>query len=145
MVRALDLLLLVGQVGLVVLLVVMPLFASYDKWREWSNQRRAVAVTLAIGIAAVAFGQYRRIVMLDKGSLGHAIGNVGLFRGPWYSRQVSVALWEYVAAMLAGGMLLGLAFEAGFKKKWKPAAGFSALFVLMVVLASLLKLHGWVD
>ena len=125
------------------LLVVMPLFASYDKWREWSNQRRAVAVALAIGIAAVAFGQYRRIVKLDKGSLEQALGNVGRFRGPWYARQVSVALWEYVAAMLAGGLLVGLAFEAGFKRSWKKAAGFGALFVLMVVLASLLKLHGW--
>jgi hypothetical protein len=140
-----DLLLLLGQVLLVVLLVVMPLFAGYDKWREWSNQRRAVAVALAIGIAAVAFGQYRRIVMLDKGSLGHAIGNVGLFRGPWYSRTVSVALWEYVFAMIAGGSLLGLAFEAGFKKHWRRCAGFSALFALMVLLASLLKLHRWGD
>ncbi len=140
-----DLLLLVGQVTLVVMLVVMPLFSSYDKWREWSNTRRAVAVALAIGVAAVAFGQYRRVVMLDKGSLGHALGNVGLFRGPWFARQVSVALWEYVAAMLAGGLLMGLAFEAGFKKRWKPAAGFAGLFLLMVVLASLLKLHGWSD
>ena len=140
-----DLLLLLGQVTLVVLLVVMPLFASYDKWREWTNQRRAVAVALAVGIAAVAFGQYRRLVMLDKGSLGHALGNVGLFKGPWYARQVSVSLWEYVAAMIAGGLLLGLAFEAGFKKRWRGAAGFGGLFALMVVLASLLKLHGWGD
>ena len=138
-----DLLLLVAQVALVTLLVVMPLFASYDRWREWSAQRRAVAVALAIGIAAVAFGQYRRIVMLDKGSLSHAIGNVGLFRGPWYSRHVSVTLWEYVAAMIAGGVMLGLAFEAGFKKSWKRSAGFASIFVLLVVLASLLKLHGW--
>lgn len=140
-----DLLLLLGQVALVVLLVVMPLFASYDKWREWSSQRRAVAVALAIGIAAVAFGQYRRIVMLDKGSLGHSLGNVGLFRGPWYARQVSVSLWEYVAAMIAGGVLLGLAFEAGFKRKWQRSAGFAGAFALLVFLASLLKLHGWSD
>mgnify|MGYP001433751899 CR=1 FL=1 len=140
-----DLLLLLAQVALVVLLVVMPLFHGYDKWREWSAQRRAAAAALAIGIAAVAFGQYRRIVMLDKGSLTHALGNVGLFKGPWYSRHVSVTLWEYVAAMVAGGVLLGLAFEAGFKKSWWRAAGFSGLFALMVALASLLKLHGWVD
>ncbi len=140
-----DLLLLLAQVALVVMLVVMPLFASYDRWREWSPQRRAVAVALAVGIAAVAFGQYRRIVMLDKGSLSHALGNVGLFRGPWFARNVSVALWEYVAAMIAGGVLLGLAFEAGFKKNWKRAAGFSSIFVLLVVLAALLKLHSWAD
>ena len=140
-----DLLLLLGQVLLVVLLVVMPLFAGYDKWRQWSNQRRAVAVALAVGIAAVAFGQYRRIVMLDKGGLSHALGNVGLFHGPWYSRTVSVALWEYVAAMLAGGALLGLAFEAGFRRSWKRAAGFAAMFALLVLFASLLKMHSWVD
>src|SRR4051794_40368712 len=114
-----DLLLLLGQVALVVLLVVMPLFASYDRWREWSGKRRAVAVALAVGIAAVGYGQYRRIVMLHEGALSHAIGNVGLFRGPWYSRQVSVSLWEYVAAMVGGGVLTGLAFEAGFKRDWK--------------------------
>ncbi|MBK7857658.1 MAG: hypothetical protein IPJ65_03310 [Archangiaceae bacterium] len=138
-----DLLLLLGQVALVVLLVVMPLFASYDKWREWSSQRRAVAVALAIGIAAVAFGQYRRLVMLDKGGLQHALGNAGLFKGPWYARSVSVALWEYVAAMISGGVLLGLAFEAGFRRNFKRALGFTAVFGLLVLLASLLKMHGW--
>jgi hypothetical protein len=138
-----DLLLLLGQVALVVLLVVMPLFASYDKWREWSSQRRAVALALAIGIAAVAFGQYRRIVMLDKGSLRSALGNANLFHGPWYARSVSVALWEYVAAMIGGGALLGLAFEAGFRRNFRRAVGYTGVFALLVALASLLKMHGW--
>jgi hypothetical protein len=138
-----DLLLLLGQVALVVLLVVMPLFASYDKWREWSSQRRAVAVALAIGIAAVAFGQYRRVVMLHESSLRSTLGNTNLFRGPWYARAVPVALWEYVAAMIGGGALLGLAFEAGFRRNYKRSAGYAGVFGLLVLLASLLKMRGW--
>jgi len=138
-----DLLLLLGQVALVVLLVVMPLFSGIDKWREWSWPRRATALALALGIAAVGFGQYRRIVVLDKGGLQHALGNVGLFSGPWYSRRVVVSVWEYGATLLASALLVGMAFEAARRRSYFRATAFLGTFVLLLCLAVMVKLHGW--
>jgi hypothetical protein len=138
-----DLLLLLGQVALVVLLVVMPLFSGIDKWREWSWARRTTALALAIGVAAVGFGQYRRIVLLDKGGLQQALGNVGLFSGPWYSRRVVLSVWEYGAMVLAGALLMGMAFEALRRRSYFRAVAFIALFCLLLGLAVLVKLHRW--
>lgn len=140
-----DLLLLLGQVALVVLLVVMPLFSGIDRWQGWSWRQRIAALALALGIAVVGFGQYRRVVMLDKGGLQQALGNVGLFHGPWYSRRVTVSLWEYAGTLLAGSLLLALAFDAGRSRQWLKALAFFATFALLLALAVLLKLRTWRD
>jgi hypothetical protein len=139
-----DVLLLLAQVVLAVLLVVMPLFSAYDKWAAWSPRRRIIAVAFAIGIAVVAFGQYQRNVKLHEGGLEHAIGNVGLLRsGPWYARRVWLTLWEYLGTVVAGSLLLSFALEAARKKAWLRFAASAGVFVLMLTLAVLLKLHTW--
>jgi hypothetical protein len=138
-----DVLLLLAQVVLAVMLVVMPLFSAYDKWASWSPKRRIIAVAFAIGIAVVAFGQYQRIVKLHEGGLEHALGNVGLFHGPWYARRVWMTLWEYLGSVIAGSLLLGFAIEAARKKAWMRFAASAGVFALMLTLAVLLKLHTW--
>jgi hypothetical protein len=140
-----DLVLLLAQVVLAVLLVVMPLFSAYDKWTGWTARRRLIAVAFAVGIAVVAFGQYQRIVHLNDGSLKDALGNVGLFRGPWYARRVWMTVWEYVGAVVAGAVLLSMSIDAGRRRAWPRAAASAALFALMVSLVVLLKLRSWGD
>lgn len=140
-----DLLLLLAQVVLVVLLVVIPLFSGYDKWRAWSPTRKLVAVALAVGIAVVAFGQYQRIITLHESGLEQAFGGGGarVLRGPWYARRVAVSLWEWIGSVAAGAVLLALAVDAWRRRARARAAGFAALFVLMGVLGALLKLRSW--
>lgn len=139
-----ELILLLAQVLLVVLLVVIPLFSGYDKWQEWSTRRKLVATALALGIAVVAFSQYRRIVTLDKAGLGAAFKPGATHtRGPWFAERVGVSLWEWLASMIAGSVLLALAAEAWRRKKRAQAAGYVALFGLLVTLAALLKLRSW--
>lgn len=139
-----DLLLLLAQVVLVVLLVVIPLFSGYDKWRAWSPRRRLVAVALAVGIAVVAFGQYSRLVTLNQSGLERAFGDgATVLHGPWYARRVTVSLWEWIGSVTAGAVLLSLCLDAWQRKKKPQAAGFAGLFVLMALLASLLKLRSW--
>jgi len=139
-----DLILLIAQVLLVVLLVVIPLFSGYDKWQEWSGRRKVVAVALAIGIAVVAFSQYRRIVTLDKTGIGNAFKpGATHMHGPWFAERVGVSLWEWLATMVAGSVLLALVLEAWRRRKRAQAAGYLALFALMVGLATLLKLRSW--
>lgn len=139
-----DLLLLLAQVVLVVLLVVIPLFSGYDKWRAWSTQRKVVAVALAVGIAVVAFGQYSRIVTLNQSGLERAFGDgPSVLHGPWYARRVTVSLWEWVGSVAAGAVLLSLSLDAWQRKQRPRAAGFAGLFVLMAVLGALLKLRSW--
>lgn len=139
-----DLLLLLAQVVLVVLLVVIPLFSGYDKWRAWSTQRKVVALALAVGIAVVAFGQYRRIITLNSGGLERAFGDSShVLQGPWYARRVTVSLWEWAGSVAAGGVLLSLSLDAWQRKHRPKAIGFAALFALMSVLGALLKLRSW--
>lgn len=140
-----DLLLLLAQVVLVVLLVVIPLFSGYDKWRSWSTQRKVVAVALAVGIAVVAFGQYRRIITLHQSGLEHAFDDVPhVLQGrPWYARRVTVSLWEWLGSVAAGAVLVALAVDAWQRKQRPKAAGFAALFALMAVFGALLKLRFW--
>lgn len=138
-----DVLLLLAQVVLVVLLVVIPLFSGYDKWRAFSPQRKVVALALAVGIAVIVFGQYRRLVTLDQSGIQDALGQGTVLRGPWYARRVSVSLWEWVTSVIAGAVLLTLGFEAWRKKHPWRAAGFVGLLVLMLALGALVKLRGW--
>ncbi len=138
-----DLLLLFAQVLLIVLLVVLPLFSAYDKWQQWPTRRKLIALALAVGIAVVAFGQYRRIVHLSDGDLRAAVGNVGLFHGAWYARRVSFTLWEYVGSILAGTVLVALSFDAARRSKWSETAGYAGVFALMIALTLLLKLRSW--
>ena len=140
-----DVLLLLAQVVLAVLLVVMPLFSAYDKWAGWSARRRIVAVAFAVGIAVVAFGQYRRIVHLKEGGLEAAIANLGTWRGPWFARRVVVSFWEWLGTILAGSVLAGFAIDAGRKRQWRSFAATAGLFALLVTLAALLKLGSWGD
>lgn len=138
-----DLLLLLAQVVLVVLLVVIPLFSGYDKWRAWSTQRKVVAIALAVGIAVVAFGQYRRIITLNQRGLERAFGEGRVLQGPWYARRVTVSLWEWVGSVAAGAVLLSLSLDAWQRKHRPRALGFVALFALMAVLGAMLKLRSW--
>jgi hypothetical protein len=138
-----DLLLLLAQVVLIVLLVVLPLFSAYDKWSEWPTRRKVIAVALALGIAVVAFGQYRRIVKLHGGDLSDAVGNVGLFHGAWYARRITFPLWEYAGTLISGSLLLGLAADTARRKKWSQAATYAGAFALMIALAILLKVRSW--
>lgn len=140
-----DLLLLLAQVVLVVLLVVIPLFSGYDKWRAWSPRRKLVAVALAVGIAVVAFGQYSRIVTLNQSGLERAFGDgANVLHGtPWYARRVTVSLWEWIGSVTAGAVLLSLCLDSWQRKKRVQAAGFAGMFLLMALLASLLKLRSW--
>jgi hypothetical protein len=138
-----DVLLLLAQIVLVVLLVVIPLFSGYDKWRAMSPQRKVVALALAVGIAVIAFGQYRRLVTLDQGGIQDALSQGNVLRGPWYARRVSVSLWEWLLSVAAGTALLTLGFDAWKKKQRWRAAGFVALITLMLTLGALVKLRGW--
>jgi hypothetical protein len=138
-----DALLLLAQVVLVVLLVVIPLFSGYDKWQSWSPRRKVVAVALAVGIAAVAFGQYRRIVTLHEGGLEDALKSTRSGHVAWYARRVGTSVWEWLASVVAGAVLLALAVDAARRKKRAHALGYGALFGLMVVLGALLKLRSW--
>ena len=139
-----DLILLLAQVLLVVLLVVIPLFSGYDKWQEWSGRRKLVATALAMGIAVVAFSQYRRIVTLDKAGLGAALKpGASHLRGPWYAQRVGVSLWEWLGTMIAGSILLALGIESWRRKKRGQAVGYFALFGVLVALMTLLKLRSW--
>lgn len=141
-----DVLLLLAQVVLVVLLVVIPLFSGYDKWRAFSPQRKVVALALAVGIAVIVFGQYRRLVTLDQGGIQGALQDGHVLHGrPWYVRRVAVSLWEWVLSVVAGTVLLTLGFEAFKKKQRWCAAGFVGLLVLMLALGALVKLRGWAD
>jgi hypothetical protein len=140
-----DLLLLLAQVVLVVLLVVIPLFSGYDKWRAWSTQRKVVAVALAVGIAVVAFGQYSRIVTLNQSGLERAFGDgPSVLHGrPWYARRVTVSLWEWVGSVGAGAVLLSLSLDAWQRRQRPRAAGCAGLVGLMAVLGALLKRRSW--
>lgn len=139
-----DLLLLLAQVVLVVLLVVIPLFSGYDKWRAWSPQRKLVAVALALGIAVVAFGQYRRLVSLHREGLQQALDSgPRVLAGPWYARRVAVSLWEWLLSVAAGGVVVALAIDAWRRKRRPQAAGYAGLFLLMALLMALLKLRSW--
>ena len=139
-----DLLLLLAQVVLVVLLVVIPLFSGYDKFREWSTQRKVVAVALAVGIAVVAFGQYRRIITLHQSGLERAFDDgPRVLHGPWYARRVTVSLWEWLGSVAAGAVFCALAVDSWRRRQRPRAVGFVALFVLMGVLGALLKLRSW--
>ena len=140
-----DLVLLLVQVLLVVLLVMIPLFSGYDKWQAWSPQRKLIAVALAVGIAVVAFGQYRHIVNLSSGGLEAAFSGRPVLRGPWYARRVAVSLWEWLGTVAAGSVLLALTVDAWRTRKRGKAAGFAALFGLMLALGILLKLRTWSD
>lgn len=138
-----DVVLLLAQVVLVVLLVVIPLFSGYDKFKQWTPQRKAVAIALAVGIAVVAFGQYRRIVRLHQSSLESALANVGLYRGPWYARRIVVSFWEWLGTIFAGSVMAAFALDAARRRQWPRFAATAGLFALMVTLAALLKLGSW--
>jgi hypothetical protein len=141
-----DLLLLLVQVLLVVLLVVIPLFSGYDKWQAWSPRRKMIAVALAVGIAVVAFGQYRRLVNLSSGGLEAAFASKPVLHGgPWYARRVAVSVWEWLGTVAAGAVLVALAVDAWRLKRKTRAAGYAALFGLMLGLGILLKLRSWSD
>jgi hypothetical protein len=137
-----DLVLLLIQVLLVVLLIVIPLFSGYDKWQAWSPARKLTAVALGIGIAVVAFGQYKRLVVLHKPDLPRAFGPGGL-HAPWYLRETTLTVWEYLGAVIAGSTMLGLAFVAAQRGRWTRVAGFVAAFLIMLAMSVALRLHWW--
>lgn len=140
-----DVLLLLVQIVLVVLLVVIPLFSGFDKFQQWSPQRKAIAIALAVGIAVVAFGQYRRIVRLHEHGLESAFANIGLYKGPWYARRIVVSFWEWLGTIAAGSVMAAFAIDAAYRRQWARFAAVAGLFSLMVTLAALLKLGSWGD
>lgn len=133
---------LLAQVVLVVLLVVIPLFSGYDKFRAWSPQRKVVALALAAGIAVVAFGQYRRLITLHQSGLEQALKQ-NVLHGPWYARRVGVSLWEWLGSVVAGAVMLSVAIDAWRRGDRRRALGVGAVFVLLGALGTLLKLRSW--
>ncbi|GMU60629.1 MAG: hypothetical protein AMXMBFR34_23920 [Myxococcaceae bacterium] len=126
--------------------MVIPLFSGYDKWQAWSTRRKVIAVALAVGIAVVAFGQYRRLVNISSSGLEAAFASKPMLRGgPWYARRVIVSLWEWLGTVAAGAVLVSLAIESWRQKKKRRAAGYAALFGLMLALGAALKLRTWSD
>ncbi|MFT3711597.1 MAG: hypothetical protein QM817_28505 [Archangium sp.] len=109
-----------------------------------SPQRKVVALALAVGIAVIAFGQYRRLVTLNQGGIQDALNQNAVLHGPWYARRVAVSLWEWLFSVIAGTVLLTLAFDAWKQKQRWRAAGFVGLLTLMLGLGALVKLRGWV-
>ena len=137
-----DLVLLVVQVVLVILMIVIPLFSGYDKWQQWSSTRKVIAIALGAGIAVVALGQYKHIVLLRNGGLPKAFGGFEKDT-PWFLRPVVLAAWEYLGTVVAGGVLLGLAFQAAQRRRWAQCAGCTMVFLLMTSLGVALKLRFW--
>ncbi len=137
-----ELVLLLVQVLLVVLLLVIPLFSGYDKWAAWSPARKLTAVAVGIGIAVVAFGQYKRLVMFHKTELPRVLSSSGI-HAPWYVRETSVTVWEYLGTVTAGSVLVALAFGAIQRRRLMQAVGFLLAFLGMLAMSVALRLH-WV-
>jgi len=125
----------------VMLLIVIPLFSGFDKFRKWSTTRKVVALALGAGVAIVAYAQYRHLIFLHKSDLPDALGNLG--HAPWYARPVHVMPFEWLGSVIAGSLLLGMSLHAGRKRQWPSCAGFAGLFAGLVAASLALKLQLW--
>ena len=100
---------------------------------------------LGVGIAVVAFSQYRRIVWLNKSSLSSAVRNAegqGQ-QGAWYHRRLTLHPAEYVVTVIGGSILLLFAWQAFQKRRFIQATGYGALFITLVLVGLALKLRWW--
>jgi hypothetical protein len=137
-----DLLLLVVQLGLVLMLVVMPVLSGYDKFVSWSPARKAIALAIAVTIAAVVFTQYRHLRTLHTESLAEAVTQ-GPTRVSWYARPVLLSPIEYAITVVTMGLVAAQAAAALRKKQWVKAAPWIAASLLMPALALAIKLRVW--
>jgi hypothetical protein len=137
-----DALLLMVQVLLVILLIVIPLFSGYDKWQSWTPRRKVIASILGVGIGVVAFSQYQRIVWLRKSGLEHAVAGVES-HGSWVSKPILVHPIEYVAGWVLGATLLAFAFQEWRRRRFKQAAGYGAVFTVLLLVSLAVKLRWW--
>jgi hypothetical protein len=138
-----DAVLLLLQIGLVLLLVVIPLFSGYDKWQSWSPQRRIIALVLGAGIGVVAFSQYQRIVFLKKSGLDRVVSAAEGRGTVWYGRPLVVHPIEYLLGMFFGGVLLACAFQSGQRRKWRLTLAYLAAFVALTGISLAVKLRWW--
>ena len=141
--RPVDLLILVAQLGLVLLLVVMPVMSGYDKFVGWSPARRLIALAIAVTIAAVVFTQYRHLRALHTESLAEAISTGSTVRLPWYARAVPVTVVEYLVTICAMGLVAAQAIAELKRKRWARSAPWVLACLLMPVLAMAIKLRVW--
>lgn len=137
-----DALLLIVQVLLVILLIVIPLFSGFDKWQSWSPRRKVIAVILGVGIGVVAFSQYQRIVWLRKSGLEHAVSAAEV-HGSWLNKPILVHPIEYVAGWVLGATLLAFALHEWRRKRFRQAAGYGAVFAVLLVVSLAVKLRWW--
>jgi len=138
-----DLLLLVVQLGLVLMLVVMPVISGYDKFVSWSPTRKAIALALAVTIAAVVFTQYRHLRTPNTESLAEAVTSGGPVHVSWCARAIAVTPIEYAITTVAMGLVAAQAIGFLRKRQWVRAAPWVAAAVLMPVLALAIKLRVW--
>jgi hypothetical protein len=141
---AVEFVLLAVQTLLVLLLVVVPLFSGYDKWRKWKPARKAIALAIGLGIGIVAFSTYKRLVVFRKSDLP---GSFTMFEqganAPWYARQLPVMPLEYVISVAAGAVLIGFAMHAARQRRWTHVGGFTLLFCGLLAAELVVKLGAW--
>jgi hypothetical protein len=138
-----DLLLLVVQLGLVLMLVVMPVLSGYDKFVSWSPARKAIALSIAVIIAAVVFTQYRHLRTLHTESLAEAVTQGGGQHVSWYARPVLISPLEYAITVVTMGMVAAQAVASLKRRQWLKAAPWIAASLLMPALALAIKLRVW--
>ncbi len=138
-----DLLLLVAQLGLVLLLVVMPVMSGYDRFVSWSPARRVIALAIAVTIAAVVFTQYRHLRALHTESLAEALPNAAPAHAAWYARPILMTPLEYVVTVGAMGVVAAQAFATLRRRQWVRAVPWVLACVLMPALGLAIKLRVW--
>lgn len=130
---------------LVVLLIVVPALSGWDKFRRWKPARKAVAISLGIGIGVVAFTQFKRPVWFHKADLPGALGGLSRVdaKVAWYERKLQVMPLEYLTTVVIGGLLLGFSLSSARRRKYAHVAGYACSFVALLVVSVLLKLGLW--
>jgi hypothetical protein len=139
-----DLLLLLAQLGVVLLLVVMPLINSYDRFVAWSPQKKLFAVLVATLVAVVVFTQYRQLRLLHTESLAESLESPAR-RGalPWYVRPLFITPLEYVLSVGVMAVMLSQGVAEAKLKRWARAVPWLLAAVLLPAVALTIKLRVW--
>lgn len=138
-----DLLLLVVQLGLVLMLVVMPVLSGYDKFVGWSPARKALALSIAVIIAAVVFTQYRHLRTPSTETLAEAVTSGGPRNVSWYARPVLLSPIEYAITVITMGLVAAQAVALLKRRQMVKAAPWVLASLLMPALALAIKLRVW--
>jgi hypothetical protein len=135
-----DLVVLVAQFFLIMLVVIVPTISAYDKWREWSIGRKLLAIALGAGTAAVLFGQYRKLIGVDRSDLPDVLSHSDK---SWYVRRIVLEPWEYAASLIASSVLLALAIVAIQRGRYKNAFAYFGAFGLLIAISLAVKLRAF--